>query len=276
MSYELIAFDMDGTLLNSSKEISEENLKAIREAYNAGKTIALSTGRSMPELRQFAEQLEYVRYYICISGAILYDKQEDKIIYQNNIAPEVAARLFDLIEGKDIMVHIHSFESVVERKMLDRMADFQIPEYTEMFRKVTSPVEHITDFFHAHPDAMSKINLYHKNTAERAVTEQMLIEKNLPLELAYSERTSLECSAKGVSKATGLQILCQHLNLDISQTIAVGDADNDLAILKAAGLPIAMANANENVKAVCKAQVSDNNHHGCAEAVYKYLLGKTE
>lgn len=273
MSYELIAFDMDGTLLNSSKEISEGNLTAIRAAWNAGKTIALSTGRSLPELRQFAQQLECVRYYICISGAILYDKQEDKILYQNNIAPEVAQQLFDLTKDSDIMIHIHSFESVVERKMLDRMKDFQIPEYTEMFRKVCSPVEHITDFFHAHPEAMSKINLYHKNTDERLVTEKMLIEHKLPLELAYSERTSLECSAKGVSKATGLKILCDHLNLELSQTIVVGDADNDLAILKVAGLPVAMENANENVKKICKAQVSDNNHNGCAEAVYKYLLG---
>lgn len=272
MSYQLIAFDMDGTLLNSSKKISEGNLSAIQKAYEAGKTIALSTGRSLPELKEFATELKYVRYYICISGAILYDKQDNKILYQNNIAPETAARLFELTENVDAMIHIHSFESVVERKMLDHMAEYQMGEYEQMFRKVTSPVEHITDFFHAHPEAMSKINFIHRNTDARKATEKLILDNKLPLELAYSERTSLECSAKGVSKATGLQKLCRHLNLELSQTIVVGDADNDLAILKAAGLPVAMANANQNVKNVCKATVSDNDHDGCAEAVYKYLL----
>jgi len=272
MNYQLIAFDMDGTLLNSQKKISQGNLAAIKKAYENGKTIALSTGRSLPELKQFAQELQYVRYYICISGAILYDKQEDKILYQNNIAPDTAAKLFELTKDVDAMIHIHSFESVVERRMLDKMAEYQMGEYEQMFRQVTSPVEHITDFFQAHPEAMSKINFIHKNTSDRKATEKLILDNKLPLELAYSERTSLECSAKGVSKASGLQELCNHLNINIAQTIVAGDADNDLAILKAAGLPVAMGNANENVKNICKVTVADNDHDGCAEAVYKYLL----
>ena len=75
--YEVIAFDMDGTLLNSWKQISEHTLEAINRAFDAGKEVILSTGRCVAELREYFKRIPRLRYVVCSSGAILYDVKED-------------------------------------------------------------------------------------------------------------------------------------------------------------------------------------------------------
>lgn len=95
----------------------------------------------------------------------------------------------------------------------------------------------------------------------------------LSVSAVYSEIASLELTAAGVNKGTGLVKLCEHLGISVDETIAVGDADNDIAILKTAGLAVAMGNAEEYVKALADVVVADCDHDGCAEAIEKYLLG---
>ena len=76
-----------------------------------------------------------------------------------------------------------------------------------------------------------------------------------------------------MTKGTGLLALAPQLGISPEQTIAVGDADNDLPMLRAAGLAVAMGNANENARAASDVTVADNDHSGCAEAIHRFLLG---
>ena len=90
--------------------------------------------------------------------------------------------------------------------------------------------------------------------------------------LVNAESASLEISAAGVDKGKGLLKLCEYLGLSPEKTIAVGDADNDVAILKTAGLSVAMGNALPQIRELSDVSVADCNHDGCAEAIEKYLL----
>ena len=85
--YDLIAFDMDGTLLDSNHQITQNSLDAIDAAVDAGKTVILSTGRSLSELKDYRQTLKNVRYFICESGALLVDTLDDSIIHSEQIAP---------------------------------------------------------------------------------------------------------------------------------------------------------------------------------------------
>lgn len=96
--YKLIAFDMDGTLLNSEKRISERTLEAVNRAFDAGKEVILSTGRCVAELREYFKRIPGLRYVVCSSGAILYDVKEEKILYSNSISIELAEKI--LAESK--------------------------------------------------------------------------------------------------------------------------------------------------------------------------------
>ena len=84
--YKMIAFDMDGTLLNSRKHISPETRLAIKKAVNAGKMVVLATGRSLTELMDVKPELEDFSYIVCESGALVYDSQEERILHWKKIS----------------------------------------------------------------------------------------------------------------------------------------------------------------------------------------------
>lgn len=268
--YKLIAFDMDGTLLNSEKQISERTLEAVDRAFDAGKEVILSTGRCVAELREYFKRIPGLRYVVCSSGAILYDVKEEKILYSNSISTELAEKILTESKKEDLMVHLLAIESIVQKKDIPQMERFGMGVYRPMYEKVTTQVDDIYEYYKEHPFEVPKLNLYHATAEGRERTRKRLA--GLDLVLADAEKTALECSATGVTKGTGLLRLCEHLGIEPEETIAVGDADNDLNILETAGLAIAVGNANEHVKAVAAVVVNDCDHDGCAEAIDKYLL----
>ena len=89
------------------------------------------------------------------------------------------------------------------------------------------------------------VDLYHTSPEARNQTRQKILAEQLNVELVDAETTSLEISAQGTDEGNGLEKLCQYLNIPLSQTIVVGDADNDIAAMKKAGLAVAMKNANK-------------------------------
>ena len=269
-SYQLIAFDMDGTLLNSEKKISAETQHMIQQVFEAGKEVVLSTGRCMAELQDYLNIIPGLRYVICVSGALVYDLKEKKKIFTRGIPVSLAERIFEVGKKEDLMVHILTTESIVQSDKVLCMSRYGMGQYQSMFERVTRKVDDICAFYAGHVTEAEKINLYHRTVEDRERSRERL--RDLELELVYAEETSLECSALGVTKGLGLQKLCEFLNIPMEQTIAVGDADNDIDILKAAGLSIAMGNANETVKGICDVVVSDCDHDGCAEAIQKYLI----
>ena len=97
--YKVIAFDMDGTLLNSRKQISEHTLEAINRAFDAGKEVILSTGRCVAELREYFKRIPRLRYVVCSSGAILYDVKEEKILYSRSYGASACNRIHSAEKG---------------------------------------------------------------------------------------------------------------------------------------------------------------------------------
>ena len=218
--YKLIAFDMDGTLLNSRKQISEHTLEAINRAFDAGKEVILSTGRCVAELREYFKRIPGLRYVVCSSGAILYDVKEEKILYSNSISIELAEKILAESKKEDLMVHLLAIESIVQKKDIPQMERFGMGVYRPMYEKVTTQVDDIYEYYKEHPFEVPKLNLYHATAEGRERTRKRLA--GLDLVLADAEKTALECSATGVTKGTGLLRLCEYLGVEPEETIAVG------------------------------------------------------
>lgn len=273
--YQLIAFDMDGTLLTTDKKIAPETTRAMQEAVQAGKQIVLSTGRTDAELADYRSALADVRYGILESGGLLYDFHERRILSCKPIAPEYVQKILELSEQEDVMIQVMAGGKVyIQTRNLDNMAHYQLAYFYPLFSTTALLIDDIRAWLREGTLngtlKVDKINLYHTDTEARKRTLDR--GKDLPLELVYSEITSIEFSPKGVSKGTALIELAGLLGVPVEQTIAVGDADNDLAMLKCCGLAVAMGNANENVKQTAAVVVADNDHDGCAEAIRRYLL----
>ncbi len=266
MSYQLIVLDIDGTLLNSRKEIPEETLSAIRRVCAAGKTVAFGTGRAVPELADLIGRLPEIRYAVFASGGGLYDCHEKKAFGLRGIPPAQAARILALVRDKDIMPQLVLPDQVmIQASHMERLSSFHMSIYRSLYERAMTLVPDIQDFARYCREPYLKINLYHTSPEERILTRSQL--ECPELELVFSEVTSLECSAAGVSKGSGLERLCSLLGISPRNCIAVGDADNDIPMLLSAGLGVAMGNAREHVKASANRVVSDLDHGGCAEAL---------
>lgn len=94
MEYKLIAFDMEGTLLNSNKQISKKTQEAIARAVTHNKIMILNTGRNPAELEEFYDILPGVRYLNCISGALVYDLKEKKALYQKSFDEDILKNIY--------------------------------------------------------------------------------------------------------------------------------------------------------------------------------------
>ena len=269
--YKMIAFDMDGTLLNSQKEISEKTVAAMKRAMDHGFTVVLNTGRCMAELYKYFDVVD-IPYVNSVSGALVLDRRQNRAVFEKGLTPELAEQVLAIAAKEDVMIHILTEKSIVQKDAIAKMDYYQMGIYRGMFEKVTDQWESLIETYLTDPFPVAKINLYHPSTEAREKTRALICEAGLPVELANSEIASLEISAEGIHKGIGLQGLCDYLKIPMSRTVVVGDADNDIGALKMAGLSVAMGNASEKIKKICDVTVADNDHDGCREAIERFLF----
>lgn len=275
-NYKLIAFDMDGTLLNSKKEIDKSSLDAIKYATEHGKIVILSTGRCPSQLQMYVDHIPNLRYINCLSGAIVYDKIEHKNIAAKTMPAETVKSIIHLTKGHDVMIELLYNDTFIQKNQCDIIEEYGMGVYKEQYKKWAVLVDNIAEEYLNSPFDVGKVNLYTKTLKERDILFEKLTKAELKVETAYSELTSIEISSQNVNKGTGLENLCKYLNIPLEETIAVGDADNDIGIFKKAGLKIAMGNANQTIKNLADVIVNDCDNGGCSQAIYDYLLKEKE
>ena len=271
-NYKLAAFDMDGTLLNSRKEIQASAVLACRRASAAGKIIALDTGRAVTELTIFPFKEMGIRYGSCACGTVIYDFDKSLVLAKRSIPESLVPVIVEASGLEDLMLQVMvDGVSYVEAADVSRMDHFQMGAYRSLYEATTCYADDVRSFALKHAGEINKMNLYHAAPEGRARTLARLTD--LPLDFTFAETTSLEVTPQGISKGTGLADLCSVLGFSIAEAIGVGDAFNDVPMLKMAGLGVAMGNSNEAALQAADVVVGDNDHDGIAEVIDRYLLG---
>ncbi|MDM8271861.1 Cof-type HAD-IIB family hydrolase [Thermophilibacter provencensis] len=272
MDYELIAFDMDGTLLDTRKRVLPSSTAAIDEAVSAGKTVAICSGRCPKMIELDQASFDRVRYAICCNGSIIYDLFEHRVLSSESLDHEVVAAAVEALGDEDAMIDVFLGRGYFcQTSHIENMPHYSMGIYQDMYRATATQVEDIRKTM-LDPTARYQKFIFHFASPDARTRVRARVEA-LPVELADSETASLEFSPAGVDKGSGLLALADLLGIPREATIAVGDADNDLPMLQCAGLSVAMGNANENARAAADVIVSDNDHDGCAEAIHRFLLG---
>ena len=271
-NYKLAAFDMDGTLLNSRKEIPSSAVLACKRAAVAGRIVALDTGRAVTELTIFPLTEMGIRYGSCACGTVIYDFEDSLVLAKKTIPESLVPTIVEASGLEDLMLQVMvDGISYVEAADVKRMEHFQMGVYRPLYEATTSYADDVRAFALEHAGGINKMNLYHASPEGRARTLSRL--SSLPLDFTFAETTSLEITPQGISKGTGLADLCSVLGISIAEAIGVGDAFNDVPMLKMAGLGVAMGNSNEAALGAADVVVGDNDHDGIAEVIDRYLLG---
>ena len=147
------------------------------------------------------------------------------------------------------------------------MKNFGMGIYQDMYFRNCVRCDDFKKFVLDNPQKVLKLNIYHRSTESRERNFKRF--ENLDVTFSYAEETALETTPKNISKGSGLKELCDFLKIDISETVAVGDAQNDLEIFQTAGLAVAMRNAEPEIKNLADFVTDDNDNDGVAKVIEK-------
>ena len=268
----MIALDLDGTLLDSRKRLSERNRRALERAAAKGVLIVPTTGRFFGMMPEAVRELPFVRYAITINGAQVYDRKEDRAIVRTEIPVDKAVSIMELLDGHDVIYDCYrnnwgwmtaSLQSKAENYATDE-------HYLKMVREFRRPVPELKAHLRetAADGSVQKVMLFSRNddreARELAAIRREMAEKFPDIKVTSSTWNDLELNASDADKGNALRLFAEHLGLTLSDCAAFGDGLNDLTMIKAAGLGVAMANAIPEVKAAAARITLSNDEDGVA------------
>lgn len=268
MKYDLIALDLDGTALSSNNEVQQSTIDAVKWARENGVRVVVSTGRICGEAAEFAEKMGADEYVVASGGAAL-GLVSDRCCYTRLSMPwEPSVRAAAIVErvGMTTMAYIGNEIYVTP------YSDFIFGTYksNEGYLNSKVVVDSVAESIASRHLPVDKLFCRSANQALLQIARVQL--ETIPgIRVMSSADDNIEVVAPYVDKGTALGMLCAQLGTSLDRAIAMGDSENDLEMLAAVGMPVAMANADERVKKLAKYITADNNHGGVAQAIYHVL-----
>lgn len=272
MDYELLAIDMDGTTLNSQVEVTEENQEAIRRAVDAGMMVVPASGRAFGFLPEVIRTFPGIRYAITSNGSSIVDVTTRKPYLVIPIPTDKAAVAFDILDQLDCFIEIYDKgEAIVSETSMGRLDEFLPKVYHESFRQHEVVLE--DDAFEElkKSDSIEKLNIFFAHEDDRQWAAKKLREAELGMVL--SAEGGIEVMNSECSKGEALRELCDKLDMDLSQVVAMGDSRNDIEMVQAAGRGIAVANALDDLKEVADEITVSNDENAVACIIDEILDG---
>ena len=279
---KIIALDLDGTLLDSEKRLSEANRNALQRAAEKGVLIVPTTGRFFGMMPPAVRDLPFVRYAITINGAQVYDRETDTAIVKDEIPLDMALGVMELLDRYDVIYDCYRANwGWMTAALQDKAADYATNEhYLRMVREFRKPVPELKAHLRATASEgdVQKVMLFAKNR-ERSTAIDCLRRlsdesaANFPeIKATASTWNNIELNIKTAHKGNALKRFAEHLGFGLENCMAFGDGMNDFTMVEAAGLGIAMANAEPEVKRVAKWIAPSNDEDGVAAGLVKWRI----
>lgn len=277
---KIISLDLDGTLLDSQKRLSDGNRAALEEAAAKGVHIVPTTGRFFGMMPQAVRDLPFVRYAITINGAQVYDRETDNAIVREEIPLDMALVIIRLLDGYDVIYDCYRsnwgwMTESLQAKAEDYATD---AHYLKMVREFRNPVPELKEYLRstAAEGDVQKVMLFARNTpgsesVTKAITDAVA-ERFPSIKTTSSTWNNLELNISTAHKGNSLKRFAEHLGYTLENCMALGDGTNDLSMIEAAGLGVAMSNAHPLVLAAADHVTASNDEDGVAKAIRDFVL----
>lgn len=273
MAIRLIALDLDGTTLNDDKHISEGNKAALEEAVERGVNVVIATGRAFSALPEDVFKVKGIQYVLTSNGAAITDLRTGKTIYENCLSPEAVENAVEVLQQYDFMLEAFTDGGAyIDRKIYEGMKESKFGyRHVAYVLETRKPVDDIYRFILDHKEHIENLNVVFESQDDRAMMREVL--GNIPdTTLTTAFDNNLELGGATTSKAAALLELEKILGVTPEEMMAIGDSPNDMAMMQIAGMPVAVGNAKDEVKAIAKYITATNKEDGVAKAVRKFVL----
>lgn len=271
--YKLLCTDMDGTLLNKQGEVSKKNLEAIKSAHEKGVKITVCTGRIFTSALYYAELIGVKVPIIASNGAYIREKDKDDIIYKSVLGRENCRKILNVLKKYNIFPHFNTPNKILTEKLIyssegyskmnkdlpkNRQINIEVvDDWNETFEKYDNEILKAI----AVDEDMDKIK---KAKKELSSYEEF--------EVVSSWNNNFEVMCKGVSKGRAVEVLSGFYNIKREEIMCIGDNENDVSMIKYAGLGVAMGNGEDFVKEQADFVTDANDKDGVAKAIDKFIL----
>ncbi len=265
MAVKLFVTDLDGTLLPAGTKVSDRNIQAVRDAAAAGITVTIATGRMYRAALPVAESIGVNVPIITYNGALIRTV-EGETLHSISLEPELVREVVDFFEKRNWYLQGYSRDTLY------------MPEYNECseFYETAQQVKGNVvgwEGLREHRDEVSKMLCISADAAETRVRVKECRDYfKGRVDVVSSNPRYMEITPLGVSKASAIEHLAGIMGIGREEIMAIGDSNNDLLMLKAAGKSIAMGNAIPEVKEACDYITESCEEDGFAEAIYRYAL----
>lgn len=266
---KMVALDLDGTLLTSDKTISKTNEAVLKRIHEAGIKVVLCTGRPINAIWRFIEQLgltEAGDYTITFNGALVVHNNDKKELAKSGMKKAALVPLHNFVEAQQAPLDVLDFQQVYP------LTDLKPSMYKQQFKGNIDFVPKSFDEL-AVSDAYSKavvcdqpelLDQYQANIDEQLKRDYHIVR---------SQPQIMEFLAPQMDKVVGLKALLDHFDMDFSNLMAFGDAENDLGMITHAKIGVVMENGQEPVKQAGDVVTGNNDEDGVAQYVREYFKG---
>jgi Cof subfamily protein (haloacid dehalogenase superfamily) len=272
----IIALDLDGTLLNSKKELSAGNREALERAAEAGWEIVPTTGRFYGGMPDFIRGLPFVHYAITINGAYVEDLLEGNEIYTAEMPYKQAIDIMKYLDKLPVIYDCYMDNDAFMTEALKAKVDeiVENPRIRKMFYDLRKPVPELKEFLENRGQDVQKIQFFTKDADLRLHLLEELPKVFENIAVSSSSPQNIEINQEKATKGLALIALAEYLGLDRSKTIAMGDGLNDISMLEEAGIGIAMANGCDEALDAADWVTSHCDEDGVAKAIEKYCFNE--
>jgi len=250
---KLVATDLDGTFLKNDKSISKDNLDALHYLGDLGVLRVIATGRNLKKTMEVISADTPFDYVVFSSGAGVYDRKMDKLIFYRNLNARIVQQIVDFLIAQDLNFHL--FKPVPENYQCwyyrGSLSCTEFENYFDFHQSLSEPLpvevplnSEACQFLVVFPNDPIRF-IFLKNEIERLFPEVKVVRTSSPLETGY---IWMEIFHPQVSKGNGVKFLCDSLNIDQSQTLGIGNDYNDLDLLEFTNYSYLVSNGPSEIK----------------------------
>jgi Cof subfamily protein (haloacid dehalogenase superfamily) len=272
MKYKIMASDLDGTLLKNDMTLSRENQAAIKLFSDMGGTFVVTSGRTYYEIPECVRENPDIRYITYSNGTAVYDKERGCDIISNRIPNETVNRVLDILA--DYSVYFSVYYNGISYIDAERLSDgiFEQHQVNSYYKELLLKSDRVTDYigFCREAEALEAVVIFFSDDEDLEECKSRL-KCCTGITVTSSIGHNLELCSEKAGKGETLTKLAEMLGVSKEEIIAIGDNSNDMTLLRAAGLAVAVENANEELKGVADVVCGTNEEHAAAYVVNKVL-----